>query len=87
MRVQLLLVGLASALASAGCAGAGLVSARAADDLRCPEKEISVKSRDMGGYEAQGCGRQASYMVRGGEVMPDDSSADDLPSTMPKGGE
>ncbi len=37
------------------CAGASLVAARAASDMSCPEKEITVTSRDdMGGYDAAG---------------------------------
>jgi hypothetical protein len=73
------------ALGSAGCAGAGLVAARAAEDLHCPEKQISVTTREMGAYDAQGCGKHESYVVRAGEVMPDTGAADDLPEKMPKG--
>src|SRR5262249_51346664 len=57
-------------------AGASLVATRAASDLSCPEKEIKVESREMGGYEAHGCGRHMSYVVRAGEVIPD--SGEDL---------
>jgi hypothetical protein len=60
---------------ASGCAGAGLVAARAAEDMRCPEKDIKVTSRDMGAYDASGCGKHMSYVVRGGEVLPD-SGAD-----------
>jgi hypothetical protein len=77
-------VGAVAALAASGCAGASLVKARAAEDLRCPEKEITVESRDMSAYDARGCGRQASYVVRGGEVMTDSGREDDLPSEMPR---
>ncbi len=70
---------------SVGCAGAGLVSARAAEDLHCPEKDVTVTSREMGTYTAQGCGKHSSYVVRAGEVMPDPGAQDDLPEKMPKG--
>jgi hypothetical protein len=73
-----------AALGAAGCAGAGLVKARAAEDLHCPEKEITVESREMGTYDARGCGRHASYAVRAGEVMSDSGREDDLPAEMPK---
>jgi hypothetical protein len=66
------------------CAGANLVAARAAEDLGCPEKDIKVTSRDdMGGYDAKGCGKHLSYVVRAGEVLPD-SGNDPLPEL--KGG-
>jgi hypothetical protein len=79
MRTLILLAGLAIVTGAAGCAGAGLVAARAAEDLGCPEKDITVRSRDeMGGYEASGCGKHLSYMVRAGEVLPD-SGGDPLP--------
>jgi hypothetical protein len=74
----------AAALSASGCAGASLVKARAAEDLRCPEKEITVESREMGTYDARGCGKQASYAVRGGEVVTDTGREDDLPAEMPK---
>jgi hypothetical protein len=74
----------AAALGAAGCAGAGLVKARAAEDLRCPEKEITIESREMDTYDARGCGRHASYAVRAGEVMSDNGREDDLPAEMPK---
>jgi hypothetical protein len=62
-----------------GCTGASLVAARAAEDLSCPEKDIKVTSRDdMGGYDARGCGKRLSYMVRAGEVISD-SGNDALP--------
>jgi hypothetical protein len=64
-------VGLWAAGGATGCAGAALVAARAASDLSCPEKEIKVETREMGGYEARGCGRQMSYVVRAGEVIAD----------------
>jgi hypothetical protein len=64
-------VGLWAAASAAGCAGAGLVAARAASDLSCPEKDITVEGREMGGYTARGCGRNMSYVVRAGEVIPD----------------
>jgi hypothetical protein len=73
------------ALGSSGCAGAGLVAARAADDMHCPAKDITVTSREMGAYDAQGCGKRESYVVRGGEVLPDSGAQDDLPAAMPKG--
>ena len=71
MRAQIVIAGIVAVLGSAGCAGAGLVAARAAEDLSCPEKDIKVESREMGGYEARGCGRRLSYVVRAGEVFPD----------------
>jgi hypothetical protein len=74
-------VGLWAAGSTTGCAGAGLVAARAASDLSCPEKEIKVESREMGGYDARGCGRHMSYVVRAGEVIPD--SGEEL-GPMPK---
>jgi hypothetical protein len=46
-------------------------AARAADDLSCPEKDIKVTSREMDAYDARGCGRHMSYVVRAGEVLPD----------------
>jgi hypothetical protein len=70
-RKGMAVMGLLALLGSTGCAGAGLVAAQAASDLRCPEKEISVTSGDMGSYEARGCGRSQRYVVRGGEVLPD----------------
>lgn len=85
MRTWVISAAMALGLFSTGCAGASLVSARAADELRCPASEISVTSRDMGAYDARGCGKQASYVVRGGEVMPDTGGQDDMPSKMPKG--
>ncbi len=57
-----------------GCTGAALVAARAADDLSCPEKDIQVTNREMGAYDARGCGKKLSYVVRGGEVLTDDGS-------------
>lgn len=63
---------LLAAVGATGCAGAGLVAARAATDLRCPEKEITVTEREMGGYEASGCGKRMSYLVRAGEVLTDE---------------
>jgi hypothetical protein len=77
---------MAAALGSSGCVGASLVAAHAADDLGCPEAKITVSSREMGGYEAHGCGKHASYVVRAGEVMQD-SGHDELPADMPKGGD
>jgi hypothetical protein len=74
-------------LGSAGCTGAGLVAARAASDLHCPEKDISVSAREMGAYDATGCGKQISYVVRAGEVMSDPGGQDDLPGKMPRGEE
>ena len=71
MRAQMVTAGLVAALGAAGCAGAGLVAARASADLSCPEKDIKVDSREMGGYDARGCGRHLSYVVRAGEVFPD----------------
>jgi hypothetical protein len=76
MRAQIWAAGLVGVLGAGGCAGAGLVAARAAEDMRCPEKDIKVESREMGGYEATGCGKHFSYVVRGGEVLPDTGSAD-----------
>lgn len=74
----------AAALGAAGCANAGLVRARAAQDLDCPEKEIKVEEREMSTFDARGCGRQASYAVRAGEVTTDTGREDDLPAEMPK---
>ena len=85
MRAWLGFGGIAWALFTCGCTGAGLVKARAAAELSCPEKDISVTSREMGAYDARGCGKQASYVVRGGEVLPDTGGHDDLPMKMPKG--
>jgi hypothetical protein len=62
---------IAAAIACSGCAGASLVAARAAEDLRCPEKDIKVTSLEMSAYEASGCGKSARYVVRGGEVLTD----------------
>lgn len=72
-------------IGSAGCAGASLVAARAAEELHCPEKDITVTSREMGTYTAEGCGKHASYVLRAGEVMADPGAQDDLPEKMPKG--
>lgn len=85
MRTRMLFVGIVAMTCSAGCTGASLVSARAAEELHCPEKEISVTSREMGAYDARGCGKHASYVVRAGEVMHDTGGQDDLPAKMPKG--
>jgi hypothetical protein len=71
MRARVVAVMLVGMMGSVGCAGASLVSARAAEELGCPEKEIKVTSREMGGYEASGCGKSQRYVVRGGEVLPD----------------
>ncbi len=71
MRAQILAAGLVALMGGGGCAGAGLVAARAAEDMSCPEKDIKVQSREMGAYDASGCGKHLSYMVRGGEVLPD----------------
>jgi len=71
MRAQALMAGLVAMLGAAGCTGASLVAARAAEDLSCPEKDIKVTSREMGAYDAKGCGKSMSYMVRAGEVIPD----------------
>lgn len=70
-RAAMAVMGLLALLGAAGCAGASLVAAQAASDMHCPEKDISVTSRDMGSYEAHGCGRTQRYVVRGGEVMSD----------------
>ncbi len=83
MRARILATGLVVLVGTAGCASAGLVAARAAEDLSCPEKEIKVTSREMGAYDARGCGKHMSYVVRAGEVLPD--SGDDLGSAMPRG--
>lgn len=72
------------ALGSIGCAGAGMVAARASAELHCPEKDITVHSREMGAYTAEGCGKHASYVLRAGEVMPDPGAHEDLPDSMPK---
>ena len=85
MRARLLVAALSLSLGSLGCVGSRLVSARAAEELHCPRKDISVTSRDMGAYDAHGCGKHASYVVRGGEVMPDTGGQDDLPDKMPNG--
>jgi hypothetical protein len=52
------------------------LAARAAEDRRCPEKDIKVTSREMGTSDASGCGKHLSYVVRSGEVLPD-SGGDD----------
>jgi hypothetical protein len=44
--------------------------------MNCPEKDIKVVSREMGAYDAKGCGKRFSYVVRAGEVLPD--SGEDL---------
>jgi hypothetical protein len=75
MRARIVAAGLSAIVGASGCAGAGLVAARAAEDLSCPEKEIKVTSREMSRYDASGCGKHLSYLVRGGEVLPD--SGDD----------
>lgn len=88
MRSSKLWIGSLASIASWtawGCSGASLVAARAAEDLRCPKNEISVTSREMDTYDAHGCGKHASYVVRAGEVMPDTGAQDDLPAKMPKG--
>jgi hypothetical protein len=69
--MRLLATGFVAIIGGTGCTGASLVAARAADDLSCPEKEIKVTSREMGAYDARGCGRHMSYVVRAGEVLPD----------------
>lgn len=74
MRARVAAAGLVAMLGAAGCAGAGLVAARAAEDMSCPEKDIKVTSREMGAYDARGCGKHMSYVVRAGEVLPDDGS-------------
>jgi hypothetical protein len=81
------LLGATAMIGSAGCAGASLVAAKAAEDLHCPKKEITVTNREMGAYDASGCGKHASYLVRAGEVEPDTGAHDDLPEKMPKGEE
>jgi hypothetical protein len=72
MRAHIVFGGLVAAIGASGCAGASLVAAKAAEDLSCPEKDIKVQSREMGGYDAQGCGKHMSYVVRAGEVLHDD---------------
>jgi hypothetical protein len=71
MRAGIVAAGLWAVMGASGCAGAGLVAARAAEDMSCPEKDIKVTTREMGGYDATGCGKHFSYLVRGGEVLPD----------------
>ena len=71
MRAPIVAAGLWAVVFAAGCAGAGLVAARAAEDMSCPESDIKVTGREMGGYDATGCGKHLSYVVRGGEVLPD----------------
>jgi hypothetical protein len=66
------MAGLVAVIGASGCTGASLVAAKAGEDLSCPEKDIKVQSREMGAYDAQGCGKHMSYMVRGGEVLHDD---------------
>jgi hypothetical protein len=61
-------------LGSTACASAHLVAVKAADDMSCPAKDIEVVSREMGAYEAKGCGKKMSYVVRAGEVMADDGN-------------
>jgi hypothetical protein len=80
-----LLASVLLSLGSFGCVGSRLVAAQAAKELHCPEKDISVTSREMGAYDARGCGKHASYLVRAGEVMPDSGAVDDLPTKMPNG--
>jgi hypothetical protein len=70
MRIQAA-AGFLAILGAGGCTGASLVAARAADDMGCPEKDIKVTSREMGTYDARGCGKHMSYVVRAGEVLPD----------------
>lgn len=84
MRIGWLAAGMVAALGASGCVGASLVAAHAADDLGCPEGKITVTSRELSGYEARGCGKHASYVVRAGEVMQD-SAHDELPADMPRG--
>jgi hypothetical protein len=74
MRTLACLVAVVAVAGGAGCASARLVAARAAEDMSCPEKDIEVVSREMGAYDAKGCGRKLSYMVRGGEVITDDGT-------------
>ena len=74
MRAQVFMAGLVGLLGAAGCTGAGLVAARAAEDLSCPEKDIKVTGREMGAYDAKGCGKSMSYVVRAGEVLPDNGT-------------
>ncbi len=83
MRARTLLAGLVAVLGTGGCVGANLVAARAAEDLSCPEKDIKVTTREMGAYDAHGCGKHLSYVVRAGEVLPDDGS--DLGQSPPRG--
>lgn len=45
--------------------------ARAAADLGCPEGKLTVESRELHGFEVTGCGKRASYVLRGGEVLSD----------------
>jgi len=86
MRTWFLSAGMVAALGSSGCVGASLVAAHAAEDLGCPEAKITVTSREFSGYEARGCGKHASYVVRAGEVMQD-SGHEELPAEMPRGGD
>jgi hypothetical protein len=54
-----------------GCSWSGTVQRRAALDLHCPEPQIVVVtvSKFWATYSAQGCGRQAQYIVRDGQAI------------------
>jgi hypothetical protein len=56
---------------SVGCSWSGAVQRRAALDLQCPEPQIVVVtiSKFWATYSAQGCGRQAEYVVRDGQAI------------------
>jgi hypothetical protein len=72
-------------LGASGC-GATLVKSRAAEDLHCPASQLTVVDHEMNAYEVRGCGKQANYLVRGGEVMPD-SGGGELAPDLRGGGE
>jgi hypothetical protein len=59
---------LALALATAGCYSTSVevVQSHATIDLACPLKKIQVKpAAEKGTYEAQGCGKKATYECGG----------------------
>jgi hypothetical protein len=70
---------------SVGCSWSGAVQRRAALDLQCPEPQIVVVtiSKFWATYSAQGCGRQAQYIVRDGQAIMNPPVAQ--PATTPPG--
>jgi hypothetical protein len=63
-------------IAAAGCGGVRTVRARAANDLHCPEADVSVEELGAGGYAARGCGASISYTCRGNLCVPYGESAE-----------